>query len=299
MDGSMEPQPRLLDLSVFEGMPQESITRLATLFYRSTSPACGKMQLDAIEASLIEGVDVRSAHFDHMLHQLAGAALQAGASLFGHTIRSYREDRVNLATLDNIREMKRMLQLTDREFQQLGLLPPEAAEAQSVPSNSSASTARAPVPSGVSMPSAAPVLPAGGDQHDPNNPASAMADEPLLDLHAYDGLLQASIMKLMAIFYCNNAPGSAVFLIDTLGQILSAPGADPIGVDVLHLLHQLAGSALQAGAVRLGKSARVYRESATDGHRPVTLEDVAILRWIFKISGEEAHTRGLLPAPPS
>ena len=99
----------LLDLSPFDGLKPESVTRLCTLFYVSDLPASGVAQLQAIEACIAAGDDRTAFSFDHLLHQLAGSAMQAGASLLGRTVRSYRQDPCALATLENIREMRRLL----------------------------------------------------------------------------------------------------------------------------------------------------------------------------------------------
>jgi len=270
--------PRMLDLTVFDGMPPASITRLASLFYRGDNPAGGVAQLSAIEAALLQGVNVLEPTFDHKLHQLAGSALQAGAALLGHTIRSYRKDPVTLATLENIREMRHLLDLTDREFQQLGYLPMDS------PTQSEAAP-----PAPVATPPVAQAC-----AFESGDPTSALSDEPLLDLSSYEGLPESSIAKLLSIFYCSEVPGSGSYQIEAINEMLLAPGADPNNEPLLYKLHQLAGSALQAGAMRLGKSVRAYREAATETGRHVSVEDLKVLRWLLELSANETRALGLL-----
>ena len=284
----------LLDLSPFDGMPPASVTRLAHLFYRSDSPASGLFQLNAIEASSNAGESL-----DYKLHQMAGASMQAGAAQLGRIVRSYREDPDTMVTTESLAALRALLERTAEELQSLGILAGGGAVPTSPGGGQPQPEQKRPGSSGSSS---------GSDDDDvgattaafqqatlnglPNAQPNDPANEPLLDLSSYDGLPQPVITRLATHFYLSDVPGGARSQINELETKLLA-GEDGTTERVLYLLHQLAGSSLQAGAGRLGKTSRSFRESPD---RPLTLAGIGLLRSIVGASCEELRALGHLPA---
>ena len=207
-----------------------------------------------------------------MLHQLAGSAMQAGASLLGKTARSYREDPATLATPAAIADLQILLQRTLGELKRRGILEPTLAAGQ-------------PSSSGTPGSSSASSL------------ADTALEKPLIDLSSYEGLPKASVTKLMTIFYCGSAQGSCKAQLDIIEDAV-AGGAEQAGEQLLYKLHQLTSSSIQAGAVRLGTTARAICEAATPNPsrelRLMTLDDVWTLRELLEESAAELRVRGLV-----
>ena len=285
----------LLDLSPFDGMPPASVTRLAHLFYRSDSPASGLFQLNAIEASSNAGESL-----DYKLHQMAGASMQAGAAQLGRIVRSYREDPDTMVTTESLAALRALLERTAEELQSLGILAGgggavptspgggQPQPEQKRPGSSGSSSGSDDDDVGATTAAFQQATLNGLPNAQPNDPAN----EPLLDLSSYDGLPQPVITRLATHFYLSDVPGGARSQINELETKLLA-GEDGTTERVLYLLHQLAGSSLQAGAGRLGKTSRSFRESPD---RPLTLAGIGLLRSIVGASCEELRALGHLPA---
>ena len=112
--------------------------------------------------------------------------------------------------------------------------------------------------------------------------------EPLVDLSMYEGMPMASIARLVGIFYNAGTPGNGSAQLDAMEAQLQA-GADPSGKDLLYMVHQMAGGSLQAGAARLGKTARDIHSSGT-----LTPERVAMMRALFATTASELEAQGYL-----
>jgi HPt (histidine-containing phosphotransfer) domain-containing protein len=314
----------LVDISIFDGLPAESVTRLASIFYVGKYSAAAK-QINAIARNIEEGGDSSSSQVDYRLHQLAASAQQAGAALFSRTCKELREDPDKHVTLDNLETLRCLLERTADELRSMGILPPVQAPAQPEPGESSCAAARAPpVASSTIVPP--PMRAGSGSSSDANDQLTAfgasagghaarlpgvtmpnahgaplatpstdipLALEPLSDLRLYEGMPRHRLTELITSFYCSRHRGSANVQLDELDAALRS-GASPASEDVMYRLHQLAGSALQAGAVRLGKTSRSFREEPSVN--PISMEGLDHLRDLLEDTADELRATGVLAA---
>ena len=133
------------------------------------------------------------------------------------------------------------------------------------------------------------------DQHDMAAARGAevdLADAPLLDLSTFDGLAPDTAARLNALFFSDVSPASGFLQLNAIEAAVLADD-DRMSWDFDHKLHQLAGSASQAGAALLGHTCRLYR---TDPSRYSTPQNVAGLRAVLALSAEELCRQGLLDA---
>ena len=284
------PNHSLLDMSPFAGMPPESITRLTSLFYTGNSLASGAAQLDVIETSIKAGEEPTA--IGHKLTQLASTCVQAGAVLLGRSASQLATTPVR--TPAHIDELRWALECTANALRLKGILPPAAAQP----------AARTPAPIvkaqhlECTIHRALPAVAASvascdaADQSRCEGHALPTAVEPLLDMSSYDGLPRSTVAKLVGIFYCSNIAGSGVEQLDAIEADLRAEGSP---AELLYKLHQLAGSALQAGALRLGKTARFFREESQSKGLRLVLGHVHLLRDILASTADELRAMGLDP----
>ena len=283
------PNHSLLDMSPFAGLPPASITRLVSLFYIGNSLASGAAQLDIIEASLRAGEEPTAV--GHKLTQLASACVQAGAVLLGRSASQLAAAPVR--TPAHIDELRWALECTTNELRLKGILPPAAAVQPAACTPAQMVNVQQP---GGAIPRVLPAVAANvascdaavrtrGEGH-----ALPTVMEPLLDMSSYDGLPRSTVTKLVGIFYCSNIAGSGVEQLDAIEADLRA---EVRPAELLYKLHQLAGSALQAGALRLGKTARFFREESQSKGLRLVLGHVHLLRDILVSTADELRAMGL------
>ena len=128
--------------------------------------------------------------------------------------------------------------------------------------------------------------PSGPPAQGPNVDPSSVA---LFDLSPFDGLPHSSISSLLSLFYNPTTNGCGAQQLQELSAVLES-GETGDSQTVSYKLHQLAGSSMQAGAMRLGAMAKAHR--ASQSLRSV--DDVTRLAAVLEDTRETLRQRGLL-----
>jgi len=99
-----------------------------------------------------------------------------------------------------------------------------------------------------------------------------------------------TVKRLLSLFYSSGSAAAATAQIDRIEAAVRDGVAD--GQKTLsYMLHQLAGSSLQAGALRMGRMAKAYRASPEP---VVDLSRVEKLREVFRATVTELKSTGQL-----
>lgn len=307
----------LVDLSPLEFLPLSSIKKLTSLFF-SPGSACGEHHLDTLERALADGNPPDYETIKFTLHQLAGSAMQAGASRLGHTAKAIRADPTAYAHLAGLQQLRSLFIESANEMRSRGLLQ-DTADTQSADSTEQVRgeavamdesptdhgawfSSSQPPTAGVEWDASGPAIArAGGDDPTTSCTASASsaaddgidfgAGKQLVDLGQYEGLPRPVMIRLLSMFYTpNGTQGSAFTNLDDIDSLLQSNPADVVGL-VTARLQMFSGSALQAGALRLGQMASAY---CLDPARHCNRESIQMLRATLFQSKRELEAKGLL-----
>lgn len=306
----------LLDLSPYDGLPLSSKITLLSIFFSDSSPrgaACAAGQIERLEQRVRNGEAANSPEVMSDLHRLGGSAMQAGAIRLGKTAVKHRQEQ-SLHSAADVAALRDCLEQSTTELRRCGLLPDTLTT-----HTASSTTERAPYPvdSQSTQPAAsdeaqsaaarsswqAPAL-AGreaGAQHTGRREdgigglgieaCSALGREHvLLDMSQFDGLPPAATSRLLELFHAHDSSGcGAARQLDELEEAVTSGEAADSEV-IKHKLHQLAGSAMQAGAYRLGMMAKSHRAAKT----LASVDDVDALRACLHEVQVELRRMGLL-----
>jgi HPt (histidine-containing phosphotransfer) domain-containing protein len=295
-------QMPLLDLSPFEGLPRSSCSSLLSLFYSPYNNGCGSHQLQEIRVALEGGETGDSQIISYKLHQLAGSSLQAGALRLGVMAKAHRAAQ-SLRTVDDVAGLAAVLNETVSELQQQGYLaapdqpplpsspagPVSAIKQSTLTSHGSFSTdsGNTSTDSGFWGGSFASAKIGSGRG---TTPVDRTESYKLFESQQFEGLPASAISRLLSLYY-STAPitGSAAIQLQELKAALQGGDASD-SPSISHKLHQLAGSSMQAGAMRLGAMAKAYR--ATQSLR--SGEDVDRLAAVLEETRASLREGGLL-----
>ena len=305
----------LLDLSPYEGLPQSSKTTLLSIFFSDMSPrsaACAVGQIEGLDQRVRNGEAANSPEVMHDLHQLGGGAMQAGAIRLGKMAMKYRQEQ-SLHSAADVAALRDCLEQSTKELRRRGVLPntlttqtpsstteraPYPVDSQSTPSAASDTAQSAAARFSWRAPASAGRE--AGAQHTgrredgiggPGIEASSALgrEHVLLDMSQFDGLPLAATSRLLELFHAHDSSACGARQLDELEEALISGEAADSKV-VKYKLHQFAGSAMQAGAYRLGMMAKSHRAAQT----LASVDDVDALRACLHEVQVELRRMGLL-----